>query len=56
MGKIERIEVPACDRERLELAIMDYLDHHNAHPKPFIWTAKASDILEKVARAKQVLD
>ena len=34
---------------------MDYLDHHNADPKPFIWTKSASEILEKVARAKQAL-
>lgn len=37
-------------------AIANYLQHHNQHPKPFIWTAKASDILEKVKRARRVLD
>jgi transposase len=37
----------------LEGAIMDYLDHHNAQPKPFVWTKSAGEILEKVARAKQ---
>ena len=37
-------------------AIADYLQHHNQRPKPFIWTAKASDILEKVKRARRVLD
>jgi hypothetical protein len=37
-------------------AIMDYLEHHNADPKPFVWTAPASAILEKVARAKQALE
>jgi len=26
--------------------------HHNANPKPFIWTASATDILAKVTRAK----
>jgi hypothetical protein len=26
------------------------------HPKPFVWTAKASDILEKVKRARHALD
>src|SRR6266446_3783363 len=31
------------------------LDHHNADPKPFIWTASATAILEKVARGRQVL-
>ncbi len=29
---------------------------HNAAPKPFIWTATASDILEKVKRARAKLD
>jgi hypothetical protein len=29
----------------LEAAIVDYIAVHNANPKPFIWTAKASDIL-----------
>ncbi len=36
-------------------AIFDYIDHHNHNPKPFIWTAKASDILEKVKRARAIL-
>ena len=31
----------------LETAILDYLDQHNADPKPFVWTASASAILEK---------
>ena len=39
----------------LELAIDLYIVHHNAHPKPFIWTATASDILAKVTRAKAAL-
>ena len=39
-----------------ESAIMTYLDNHNADPKPFVWTKTASEILEKVARAKQVLE
>ena len=33
-----------------------YIDKHNEKPKPFIWTAKASDILEKVKRARLALD
>src|SRR5262249_27231406 len=40
----------------LKLAIENYLDHHNADPKPFIWTAKAADILKKIARGRQVLE
>src|SRR5258707_2247582 len=40
----------------LKHAIMDYLENHNANPKPFIWTKSAGQILEKVARAKQALE
>jgi len=40
----------------LETAIQEYLDHHNADPKPFIWTASATAILEKVARGRQLLE
>jgi len=29
---------------------------HNANPKPFIWTAKATDILAKVTRARAALN
>ncbi len=35
--------------------IMEHLENHNQNPKPFIWAAKASDILEKVARARAKL-
>lgn len=44
------------DVEGLIMAIIDYIDRHNADPKAFIWTAKASDILEKVKRARAALD
>jgi transposase len=44
------------DVEELITAIGDYIDHHNRQPKPFIWTAKATDILEKVKRARRTLD
>jgi transposase len=40
----------------LEAAINDYIAVHNANPKPFIWTAKASDILAKVTRARAALN
>jgi transposase len=40
----------------LKRAIMEYLENHNADPKPFIWTKSAGEILEKVARAKQALE
>ena len=44
------------DLEELIMAIGDYIDRHNTNPKPFIWTARASDILEKVKRARHALD
>lgn len=37
-------------------AIEGYIDKHNENPKPFIWTAKANDILAKVKRAHKALD
>jgi transposase len=40
----------------LQAAIEAYLEHHNADPKPFIWTAPAADILEKVARGRRTLE
>lgn len=40
----------------LEDAIRDYLDRHNADPKPFQWTKTAKTILDKEARAKDKLD
>ena len=39
----------------LERAIASYVAQHNEDPKPFIWTASASDILAKVTRAKATL-
>ncbi len=39
----------------LEQAIARYIEHHNTNPKPFIWTATASDILAKVTRARAAL-
>jgi hypothetical protein len=44
------------DVEELIMAIGDYIDQHNEKPKPFIWTAKAADILEKVKRAQASLN
>jgi transposase len=42
--------------EQLIQAIMDYIEQHNRSPKPFVWTAKADEILAKVQRARNVLD
>jgi transposase len=39
----------------LVTAIEEYVNHHNVDPKPFIWTASAKDILEKVIRANSRL-
>ena len=44
------------DLEQLITTIGDYVDAHNQNPKPFIWTAKAKDILEKVTRARVALN
>lgn len=44
------------DVEELIMAIGSYIDRHNQSPKPFLWTARASDILEKVKRARRALN
>ena len=40
----------------LEAAIREYLDNHNADPKPFVWTKSAAIILEKERRALNALE
>jgi transposase len=35
---------------QLEIAIRQYLDHHNTQPKPFLWTKSADDILAALAK------
>jgi transposase len=40
----------------LEHAVMTYIDKHNQAPAPFIWTASAQDILEKVKRGRHALN
>jgi len=39
----------------LTCAIEEYITRHNVNPKPFVWTATASDILEKVKRGRAKL-
>ncbi|MEO7320151.1 MAG: IS630 family transposase, partial [Nitrosospira sp.] len=39
----------------LNAAIKEYITMHNQSPKPFVWTAKAHDILQKVIRANRRL-
>ena len=41
---------------KLQAAIQAYIDEHNQDPKAFKWTAKADVILEKVRRARTVLN
>jgi hypothetical protein len=40
----------------LKTTIEAYLQQHKPEPKPFVWTASATDVLEKVARARRVLE
>ena len=44
------------DLEELIMAVESYIDRHNLSPKPFIWTASATDILQKVTRARKTLN
>jgi len=41
--------------DQLVQAIEDYIAHNNADPKPFVWTKKADEIIEKVDRCKAIL-
>ena len=36
-------------------ALQKYIASYNKKPKPYVWTAKASDILAKVQRARKKL-
>jgi hypothetical protein len=38
------------------VAIGDYIDQHSNNPKPWVWTVKAADFLERVKRACYALD
>jgi len=37
-------------------AIRRHVDHHHANPTFFVWSRRAEDILEKIARARKALD
>ena len=37
-------------------AIERFITHYNRDPKPFVWTAKAEDILAKISRCRQRLE
>jgi transposase len=41
--------------QQLEVAIAEWIEHRNANPKPFIWTAKANPIIAKHRRARKAL-
>lgn len=49
-----------CDSFRnvdeLVETILDYLDHSNDNPRPFVWSAPAERILDKYRRARAVLE
>ena len=51
---IRRGVFPSVDS--LIAAIEAYLGNHNDDPKPFIWTASAQDIIDKVNRCKVILE
>jgi len=40
----------------LEEKIMQYIHCHNENPTPFVWTKSASQIIEKVSRAREILN
>lgn len=42
--------------EDLVRTIEDYIDQHNANPRPFVWTKPAAEILDKVRRARAALN
>ena len=43
------------DLEELIVAVETCIDRHNENPKPCVWTASSTDILEKVKRAQAAL-
>jgi transposase len=42
--------------KQLIAAIEEFIEQHNTSAEPFVWTAKADEILAKVARARAVLN
>jgi hypothetical protein len=42
--------------DELERTILQAVELHNQSPRPYIWTAKATDILAKVIRARASLN
>ena len=55
-GKIDRIGLRTFESvPDLIAAILEYLDHYNRSPRPFVWTKDADTILAKIDRAKSCL-
>ena len=42
--------------DELQNAITDYIADHNRNPRPFIWSAEAEKIIEKVGRARAAMN
>ena len=42
--------------EALTVAIIDYLDHRNLEPRPFVWTASVESILAKLRDCRLIAD
>jgi hypothetical protein len=55
-GTRRMIRVLLADVPDLIAAIEDYLQANNDTPKPFVWTATAESILEKVRRGRVALE
>jgi hypothetical protein len=43
-----------CSVTELTTAIYQYIDHNNAHAKPFIWTAPAARLLDKARKCRAI--
>lgn len=56
MSSLGRCAKSVPSLKQLIMSIGDYIDDHNKNPKTFIWTAKASDILEKVTGAQAAVN
>ena len=41
--------------DHLEASLKEYIESYNEDPRPLVWTKPATEILEKVERAKQAL-
>jgi hypothetical protein len=42
-------------QQKVGAAVIEWINHRNAHPKPFVWTATAKSIILKRHRAKKTL-